>query len=95
MRNGYQSELNNALDDEQAGKVGAASRVAELEAKLDDLADFEQRLLDVIEGRVKCDLPDWAEGPYRNGVYDPVIDDGVAVNILPLQEAGLLPKKVV
>ena len=44
---------------------------------------------------MKCDIPDWAEGPYRNGVYDPVIDDGVAVNILPLQEAGLLPKKVV
>lgn len=95
VRNGYQSELNNALADEQSGKTGAANRVAELEAKLDDLADFEQRLLDVIEGRVECEIPDWAEGPYRNGVYDPVIDDGVAVNILPLQKAGLLPKKVV
>ena len=63
-----------------------------IEAVLDDLANFEKSLVDVIEGRVKCEFPDWAEGPYRNGAYDPVQDDGVAINILPLQNAGLLAK---
>jgi hypothetical protein len=56
------------------------------------VASFEKALVDVIEARVKCDIPDWAEGPYRHGQYDPVLDDGVAVNILPLQTAGLLAK---
>lgn len=46
------------------------------------LADFE--------GRVAYEPPDWVEEPFRGGVYDPVMDDGVKVNLLPLQEAGLL-----
>ena len=37
--------------------------------------------------------PDWAEGPIRNGVYDPVLDDGVKVNIMPVQKAGILRYK--
>jgi hypothetical protein len=34
-------------------------------------------------------------GPYRNGKppYDPDLDDGVKVNLLPIQKAGLLPVK--
>ena len=42
-------------------------------------------------------LPEWANGPYRDGKppYDPDLDDGVKVNILPLQAAGLLPMKKV
>ena len=43
-------------------------------------------------------LPEWANGPYRDGAapYDPDIDDGVKVNLLPVQDAGLLPvRKVV
>ena len=60
------------------------------EAVLDDLAEFEKRLLAVIQGEVECDTPDWAEGPYRGGVYAPVLDDGVKVNIMPLQEGEVL-----
>ena len=51
-----------------------------------------------IQGTVEVDLPEWAAGPYRDGrpPYDPDLDDGVKVNLLPIQEAGLLPvKKVV
>jgi hypothetical protein len=45
---------------------------------------------------VACEVPEWAQGPFRGGVYDPVLDDGVRVNLLPLQEAGLLQyRKVV
>jgi hypothetical protein len=54
------------------------------------LAEFERRLLAIIQGQVECDAPDWAKRPYRGGVYDPVLDDGVKVNMMPLQEAGVL-----
>ena len=70
-------------------------RIERAETILDDLAEFEKRLLAVIQAQVECDIPDWAEGPFRNGVYDPVLDDGVKVNITPLQEAGLLRYRVV
>jgi hypothetical protein len=75
---------------ETARAEKAHRRIDQAEAVLDDLAEFEKRLLAVIQGEVECDLPDWAEGPYRGGVYDPVLDDGVQVNIAPLQEAGVL-----
>ncbi len=75
----------------EAAKADKASRrIERAEAVLDDLADFEKRLLSVIQAQVNCDIPDWAEGPFRGGVYDPVLDDGVKVNISPLQEAGVL-----
>ncbi len=62
------------------------------------LQDCNRRLERVMLGTVKVDLPEWAAGPYRGGKppYDPDLDDGVRVNLLPVQEAGLLPvKKVV
>ena len=91
-RNACQASLESARLREDSGDRSAAKEVAKLESMLEDLNDFEQRLTSVIEGRVKCKIPAWAQGPYRNGIYDPVLDDGVAVNILPLQEAGLLAK---
>lgn len=72
--------------------------IADLEEELADLEDCNGRLQQVIQGTVEVDLPEWAVGPYRKGQppYDPDLDDGVAVNLLPIQEAGLLPvKKVV
>jgi hypothetical protein len=74
------------------------SLTGELEEELEDLKDFEERLETVIEGQVKVKLPKWANGPYRDGQapYDPDLDDGVKVNLLPIQKARLLPiKKVV
>jgi hypothetical protein len=94
-RNACQAALESARLREDSGDKGAAREVADLESMLDDLNDFERRLSDVIEARIPCDIPDWAQGPYRNGAYDPVLDDGVKVNILPLQEAGLLAKNKV
>jgi len=66
-----------------------------LEEELADLEDCEKRLERVIQGAVEVDLSDWANGPYRNGAppYDPDLDDGVKVNLLPIQAAGLLPVK--
>jgi len=94
-RNAFQTELEAARAAESGGNRSAARRVEKLETALDELAAFEKALVDVIEARVKCDIPHWAEGPYRDGAYDPVLDDGVAVNLLPLQTAGLLAKNKV
>ena len=76
----------------------SAKKIADLEEELSDLETCDRRLERVIQGQVEVDLPEWAVGPYRDGVppYDPCIDDGVKVNLLPIQAAGLLPvKKVV
>jgi hypothetical protein len=87
QRRTLESVRASALADE------AYDRVEDAEAGLAALADFEATLLRVIQGEVDCDIPDWAEGPYRDGIYDPVLDDGVKVNIEPLQAAGLLRYK--
>ena len=73
------------------------SLTGELEEELEDLKGFEERLEAVIEGQVKVKLPEWANGPYRDGKapYDPDLDDGVKVNLLPIQKARLLPVKKV
>ena len=72
--------------------------IADLEEELADLEACNERLEQVIQGAVEVELPEWANGPYRDGrpPYDPDLDDGVRVNLLPIQAAGLLPvKKVV
>jgi hypothetical protein len=90
-------EVRTRLDAARAEGVSVKA-IADLEDELADLEDCSERLESVIQGTVKVKLPEWAYGPYRNGrpPYDPHLDDGVKVNLLPLQEAGLLPvKKVV
>jgi len=94
-RRAAQAELEMAKADRAAGRSGAVRRIEQAEANLDDLAEFEKRLLSVIQAQVECDTPDWADGPFQGGVYNPVQDDGVKVNITPLQEAGLLRHKKV
>ena len=67
--------------------------ISDLEDELADLEDCNARLESVIQGTVEVDLPEWATGPYRGGQapYNPDLDDGIKANLLPLQEAGLLP----
>ena len=70
---------------EETSERSAAKQVARcFEAMLDNLNDLEIQFSNVIEVHVQCKTPKRAQGPYRNGVYDPVLDDGVAVNILRL-----------
>ena len=92
-RRAVEMGLESAKAAQVAGERGTARRIEQAEAALDDLAEFEKRLLSVIQAQVECDIPDWAEGPYRDGLYDPVLDDGVKVNIMPLQQAELLRYK--
>ena len=95
---GPQTELVRTRVDAARKEEASVKLVADLEEELADLKEMEERLLRVIQGEVEVELPDWANGPYRDGSppYDPDIDDGVRVNLLPIQAAGLLPvKKVV
>lgn len=81
-----------------ASKNGAPVKtITDLEEELLDLKEFNQRLESVIQGNFDLEMPEWAHNPYRNGrvPYDPDIDDGVRVSLLPIQEAGLLPVKKV
>jgi hypothetical protein len=90
-------EVRTRLAAARAGEA-AVKAIADLEDELADLEDCDRRLGSVIQRTVAVDLPGWATGPYRDGTapYDPDLDDGVRVNLLPIQEAGLLPvKKVV
>ena len=92
----HKEEVRTRLAAAQADE--AANAIARLEDELADLEDCNARLERVIQATVEISLPDWANGPYRDGKapYNPDIDDGVKVNLLPIQEAGLLPvKKVV
>jgi len=69
--------------------------VSDLEEYIADLEECDRRLESAIQSTIEVDLPEWANGPYRDGKppYDPDLDDGVKVNILPLQAAGLLPMR--
>jgi len=81
-----------------AAKAHGASpkAIGDLEDELADLAACDAALESVIQGAVEVTLPEWAAGPYRNGQapYDPELDDGVAVNITPVQAAGLVGRVV-
>jgi hypothetical protein len=91
-------EVRARLAGARAHEDANISLINALEEELEDLQAFEERLETVIEGTVKVRLSKWAVGPYRDGKppYDPDLDDGVKVNLLPIQKARLLPiKKVV
>jgi hypothetical protein len=77
----------------RARERGDEAEVSDRERFLDELAVLDERLLAVINGDVSSKPPKWAAGPYRNGLYDPVIDDGVKVNIMPLQKGEVLRYK--
>ena len=82
---------------EEQAKCGAEAATPGdgLAAELEDLKDFQERIDSVIPGTVNVKFPDWAEGSFRNGEppYDPDLNDGVRVNLLPIQMARLLPVK--
>jgi hypothetical protein len=61
----------------------------ELQQKIDEVRAFDKKLQELEEGKFPIRVPWKEEGQQPKG-WDPDIDDGVKVNILPLQSAGLL-----
>jgi len=72
------------------------ARVADLEAKIADVEEFDRRLQRLLEGRdrearIWCPWKSPEEQPVG---WDPDINDGVRVNIAPVQRLGLLAAPV-
>lgn len=97
VRNAIESlrhELARAAD---AGQDRATlNRIAALEAQLTDVQEFDARLQRLQEGRdrearIWCPWKASAEQPVG---WDPDINDGVRVNIAPVQRLGLLAADV-
>jgi hypothetical protein len=84
----------------EAQKAGtdraALAKVAELEIKVGDVQEFDARLNSLLEGRdrearIWCPWKKPEEQPFG---WDPDINDGVRVNIAPVQRLGLLAADV-
>jgi hypothetical protein len=74
----------------------ALARVADIEAKIADVQAFDERLRRLLEGRdrearIWCPWKTSGEQPVG---WDPDINDGVRVNIAPVQRLGLLAADV-
>jgi hypothetical protein len=97
--------VREALDTlrQELGKAQAAgtdrqalAKVADLEAKVAEVQDFEAQLQRLLEGRdrearIWCPWKKMEEQPLG---WDPDINDGVRVNIAPVQRLGLLAAPV-
>jgi hypothetical protein len=75
---------------------GALARVVDLEAKIADLQAFDERLRRLLEGRdresrIRCPWKALEEQPVGRGRD---INDGVRLNIAPVQRLGLLAADV-
>ena len=74
----------------------ALARVADIEVKIADVQSFDERLRRLLEGRdrearIWCPWKRSGEQPVG---WDPDINDGVRVNIAPVQRLGLLAANV-
>jgi len=61
----------------------------ELQRKIEEVRAFDKKLQDLEKGNFPIRVP-WKEEAQQPKGWDPDIDDGVKVDILPLQSAGLL-----
>lgn len=73
----------------QARKDNRADEALEIQRAIEETQDFDKKLEGLEEGRYPIHVP-WKSGAEQPKGWAPNIDDGVMVNILPLQTAGLL-----
>ena len=82
-----------------AGREGRADERVELQARLEEAQALDGKFQAVQEGH--CEGPEggdrdyriltpWKSADERPKGWDPDVDDGVKVNIAPLQKAGVL-----
>jgi hypothetical protein len=72
------------------------AKIADLERKILDIQDFDERLRQLLEGRdreARIWCP-WKKPEEQPVGWDPDINDGVRVNIAPVQRLGLLAADV-
>jgi len=73
----------------QARKDNRADDVLEFQRQIEETREFDKKLQALEEGKFPIRVP-WKDAGKQPKGWDPDIDDGVKVNILPLQTAGLL-----
>jgi hypothetical protein len=72
-----------------ARRENRADEAVDLEQKIEEVRGFDKNLQALEEGKFPIRVP-WKENAKQPKGWAPDIDDGVKVNILPLQTAGLL-----
>ena len=75
---------DTAKEKPQQGKVVAVGA-----GKIDEVRVFDKKLQGLDEGDFSIRVP-WKDAAKQSKGWSPDVDDGVKVNILPLQTAGLL-----
>ncbi len=91
LRGFYVRHVLDRLQREQA-QARADSKVqeaVELEGQIEEVRAFDAKLRQVEEGEIPIRVR-WKTAEEQSRGWDPDLDDGVAVNLLPLQEAGVL-----
>ncbi len=73
----------------QARQENRVDDALEIERGMEEARAFDQKLQGLEEGRYPIQVP-WKKAGEQPQGWDPDVDDGVKVNILPLQAAGLL-----
>jgi hypothetical protein len=84
---GYIERLEHDLG--YARNEKRADDAVELQQKIDEVRAFDKQLQRFDEGEFPIRVP-WKDAAAQPKGWNPDIDDGVRVNILPLQTAGLL-----
>ena len=79
----FERELGQARQDSRADDA------VDLQQKVEEVRTFDKKLQALEEGGFPIHAP-WKEAGRRPKGWDPDIDDGVKVNVLPFQIAGLL-----
>jgi hypothetical protein len=72
-----------------ARKENRADDAVEFQQKIDEVRAFDKKLQALEEGEFPIRVP-WKDAEAQPKGWEPDIDDGVKVNILPLQTAGLM-----
>lgn len=90
--------LRKQLGEAQAAGMDrqALSKIADLEAKITEIQEFDDKLRQLLEGReqeARIWCP-WKKPEEQPVGWDPDINDGVRVNIAPVQRLGLLASDV-
>lgn len=72
-----------------ARQANRTDEALEIQRDIEETQAFDKKLQGLEEGRYPIRVP-WRKAAEQPKGWDPDIDDGVKVNILPLQKAGLL-----
>jgi hypothetical protein len=84
---GYLDRLERELG--HARQENRADDALELQQKMDEVRAFDRKLQGLEEGEFPIRVP-WKHEAGQPRGWAPNIDNGVRINILPLQRAGLL-----